>query len=832
MTAPQQPDYASLLKRALIAIDQLEAKLAASSNAQGEPVAVVGIGCRFPQRASSPEAFWEMLRGGVDAVTEVPPHRWDADAIYDPDPDAHGKSYTRWGAFIENVDQFDAAFFGVSPREAVSMDPQQRVLLEVTWEALENAAIAPSSLAGSQTAVYVGITTQDYGVELAETVGSLFGDAYSSSGTAHSVAAGRLSYVLGLHGPNVAIDTACSSSLVAMHWALQSLRRRECDLALAGGVNLTLTATGSVLCSRARMMSFDGHCKTFDSTADGYVRGEGCGMLVLKRLSDAQKDGDRILAVVRGSAVNQDGRSSGLTAPNGQAQEAVIRAALADARLNPSEVSLIEAHGTGTPLGDPIEMRALNAVYGRRPGGQRLKVGSVKTNIGHLEAAAGIAGVIKAVLALQHRTVPAHLHFRQPNPLIDWANIAIDVPAATTAWDTPTGERRRAGVSSFGFSGTNAHVLLEEAPEVPRTSSHSAVGGPQVLVLSAQTPGALAQVAAQLAARLAEPDAPTLPEVAATLALGRSHLIERAAFVATDLPEARARLAQLAAGGDTDGMAVGRAVAGGAPEVVFMFSGQGTQYLGMARTLYDAEPVFREVLDDCAGHLAGTLPRPLLEVIFGDAEALEDTAFAQPALFAVEYALASLWKHWGLEPTTVLGHSVGEYVAACVAGVFTLPDALRLVAARGRLMSRLPRDGGMVSAFSDLATVSEALRGHEAYVAVAASNGPQNTVISGRFDALDTVVGRLTRAGIETQRLNVSHAFHSPLMEPILEEFERLVSATPLSRPTIGLVSNLTGRLADSEVCDASYWRRHVREAVRFGESIETLQREGYRVFL
>jgi acyl transferase domain-containing protein/NAD(P)-dependent dehydrogenase (short-subunit alcohol dehydrogenase family)/aryl carrier-like protein len=832
MTDPRQPDHAALLKRALAAIDQLEAKVAANERARTEPIAVVGMGCRFPQGANSPEAFWDLLRDGVDTVTEVPAHRWDVDAVYDPDPDATGKSYTRWGAFIDNVDRFDAAFFGVSPREAVSMDPQQRILLEVTWEALEHAAIAPSSLAGSQTAVYVGITTHDYAMELAEAVGSRHGDAYSPSGTAHSVAAGRLSYVLGLHGPNVAIDTACSSSLVALHWAVQSLRRRECDTALAGGVNLTLTADGSVLTSRARMMSFDGHCKTFDASADGYVRGEGCGMLVLKRLADAQRDGDRVLAVVRGSALNQDGRSSGLTAPNGQAQEAVIKSALANAQLKPGDVSMIEAHGTGTPLGDPIEIKALNAVYGNRTGGQKLKVGSVKTNIGHLEAAAGIAGVIKTVLALQHRTVPPHLHFQQPNPLIDWAHIAIEVPTALAPWDTPAGQPRRAGVSSFGFSGTNAHVLLEEAPPIPSSPTLAPSTDPQVLMLSAQTPAALAEVAAQLAERLAQPDPPALPEVAATLALGRSHLIERAAFVATDLADARARLSQLAAGDATGGIAVGRVAGSGTPEVVFMFSGQGTQYQGMARALYEAQPVFRTALDACARHLAGDLPRPLLDVVFGDAAALDDTAFTQPALFAVEFSLAALWRHWGLEPTTVMGHSVGEYVAACVAGVFTMPDALRLIAARARLMSRLPRDGGMAAAFADLSTVSEALRGHEAQVAVAATNGPQNTVISGRIDALEAVLARLGAAGVETQRLNVSHAFHSPLMTPMLEEFERMVAATPMARPRIGLVSNLTGRLADAELCEASYWRRHVREAVRFAESIATLQQDGHRVFV
>ncbi|MGB0129928.1 MAG: polyketide synthase, partial [Rhodocyclaceae bacterium] len=486
MSDNRQNDHAALLKRSLLAIDQLEKRLAAAERDRTEPIAIVGIGCRFPNGVEDPAAFWELLRQGTDAVIEVPKERWDVDAVYDPDPDTPGKSYTRWGTFVRNVDQFDAAFFGVSPREAVSMDPQQRLLLEVTWEALENAAIAPSSLAGSQTAVYIGITTHDYAMELAEALGTRNGDAYTPSGTAHSVAGGRLSYVLGLHGPNVAIDTACSSSLVALHWALHSLRGRECDMALAGGVNLTLTADGSVLTSRARMMSFDGHCKTFDSSADGYVRGEGCGMLVLKRLSDAQRDGDRVLALVRDSALNQDGRSSGLTAPNGTAQEAVIRAALANARLQPADIGYVEAHGTGTPLGDPIEVKALHQAYGQRPAGQPLQVGSVKTNIGHLEAAAGIAGVIKTVLALQHQAIPPHLHLKQPNPMIDWAHIAIRVPTELTPRPATPGAPRRGGISSFGFSGTNAHVIVEEAPAAAAVPA--AAPGPQLLVLSAQTP--------------------------------------------------------------------------------------------------------------------------------------------------------------------------------------------------------------------------------------------------------------------------------------------------------------------------------------------------------
>ena len=823
----QTPDYAALLKRSLQAIDQLEAKLKAAEQARHEPIAIVGIGCRFPGDGSTPEAFWRFLESGTDGVTEVPKERWDADACFDADPDVPGKSYTRWGGFVKDVDQFDAGFFGISPREAVSLDPQQRLLLEVTWESLEHAGIAPSSLAGSPTAVYMGITTHDYANQLSEAIGSRFGDAYTPSGTAHSVAAGRLSYFLGLHGPNVAIDTACSSSLVAIHWAVQSLRNGEANLAIAGGVNLTLTADGSILTSRARMMSFDGRCKTFDDAADGYVRGEGCGVLVLKRLSDAQRDGDRIVALVRGSALNQDGRSSGLTAPNGTAQEAVIRAALANARVKPDEISYVEAHGTGTPLGDPIEVKALHQVYGQRAADTPLMLGSVKTNIGHLEAAAGVAGVIKVAMALQHRTIPPHLHLKNRNRLIAWDEMPITVPTVPTPWSAVAGQPRRASVSSFGFSGTNAHVVLEEAPAVAAVPA--AARAQQLFVLSAQTPPALEAAAGRLADAVGT--AP-LDQIAATLAFGRSPFIERLAVVADSADALKARLNEFVAGTPSAGTARGRAAGGTVPELVFLFTGQGAQYAGMGRGLYDTEPVFRAALDECERIAAPLLGRSLLDVVWNDAERLDDTAFTQPALFAVEYALAQLWQSWGVKPTAVMGHSVGEYVAACVAGVFSLADGLKLIVERGRLMGALPRDGAMAAVFSDEATVRAAIARDAAVLAIAAANGPQNTVISGRSDAVDAALERLAVAGIEAQRLKVSHAFHSPLMEPMLDAFEAVAAQVEFRAPQLVLASNVTGRLAGDEVCNAGYWRRHVRDAVRFGDSIAALQADGLRVFI
>ncbi|MEP7048695.1 MAG: SDR family NAD(P)-dependent oxidoreductase [Pseudomonadota bacterium] len=827
-----EPDYRALLKRSLVAIEQLEAKLAATERSRSEPIAVVGVGCRLPGGVSTPEAYWELLANGVDAVTEVPKQRWDADAVFDPDPDAEGKSYTRWGGFIDQVAGFDAQFFGISPREAVSMDPQHRLLLEVAWEALEHAGIAPASLAGSRAAVFVGISSTDYGNELVDVAGADRGDAYTAAGGAHSIAAGRLSYFLGVHGPNMAVDTACSSSLVAVHLAVQSLRNGETSLALAGGVNLTLTATGAILTSRARMMSFDGRCKTFDASADGYVRAEGSGIIVLKRLSDAQRDGDRILAVIRGSAVNQDGRSSGLTAPNGAAQEAVIRDALANAGLSPADISVIEAHGTGTSLGDPIEMNALGRVFGERPASAPLLVASVKTNLGHLEAAAGAASIIKVVLALQQRTVPKHLHLNNPNPLIAWDTLPVRVPLEPTPWRQANGGPRRAGVSSFGFSGTNAHVVLEEAPpsvDAARAEAHS-----RLLVLSGQTDAALREQAARFRAQLTDADAAAWQDACFTAGYGRSHLPERLSVVAQHAAQAVEKLDAFASDRLLPGVARGRA-ASAPPEIAFLFTGQGAQFFGMARELYASQPAFRSALDACAAIVDPLLERPLLAVVMNDEASsalLDDTAYTQPALFAIEYALVQLWRSWGVEPTVVLGHSVGEYVAACIAGMFSLEDGLRLIAHRGRLMSRLPRDGTMAVVFAGEARVAEALRGLEHEVSIGAVNGPESTVISGRTAVVEAVVARLNAEGVETQRLNVSHAFHSPLMDPMLDEFELLASRITISPPRIGLVSNVTGRMAGNDLANAAYFRRHVREAVRFADGIATLHAEKIHIFI
>ena len=572
---------------ALLAAD-LQAKVDDLERARTEPIAIIGMGCRFPG-ANDPEAFWKLLDGGIDAITEVPRARWDVDAWYDPDPDAAGKMSTRFGGFLEHVDRFDAGFFGIAPREAVSMDPQQRLLLEVSWEALEDAGHAPDQLTGTRTGVFVGVCNSDY-YQLVMKGDPRRLDAYVASGGSHSVAAGRLSYALGLQGPSMAVDTACSSSLVAVHLACQSLRAGESRMALAGGVNLMITPDVTMLLSRARMMAPDGRCKAFDARADGFVRGEGCGVVVLKRLADAQADGDRILAVIRGTAVNQDGRSNGLTAPNGPAQEAVIREALAAAGVKPREVGYVEAHGTGTSLGDPIELQALGAVLGaERPASEPVVVGSVKTNIGHLEAAAGVAGLIKVVLAMRHDRVPPHLHFDTPNPHIAWSRLPVRIPTASMPFPERNG-RRVAGVSSFGFSGTNAHAVLEAAPDTATTPAER--DRPlHLLALSAGDGEALRQMAERLAAYLERDPERSVADVCFSAAAGRARLTDRVAMVVSSPDEARTGLAALGRGGAAAAAVHGRAGQSAAP--VFLFTGQGAQYAGMGRELYETQPSFR-----------------------------------------------------------------------------------------------------------------------------------------------------------------------------------------------------------------------------------------------
>ncbi|AGC45620.1 polyketide synthase [Myxococcus stipitatus DSM 14675] len=799
--------------------------------AVNEPIAIVGLGCRVPM-ASGPDEFWRLLERGVDAIREVPSDRWDLSAYYDPEG-APGKSYTRWGGFVEGVDQFDPRFFGISPREAASMDPQQRLLLEVTWEALENAGIAPARLANTRTGVFVGLGSNEYASIHGVGTDKAAGDAYIATGNDASFAAGRLSFVLRLQGPAMSLSTACSSSLVAVHLACQSLRAGESNVALAGGVNLTLSPHSTVYLAQLRALSKDGRCKTFDASADGYVRSEGCGIVVLKRLSDARRDGDEVLAVIRGSAVNHDGPSSALTVPNGAAQQQVLRAALENAGVAPSDVDYIEAHGTGTSLGDPIEIRALSDVLGQgRTPEQRLLIGSVKTNIGHLEAAAGIAGLIKVVLAHRHGVIPPHLHLKQLNPHIELNGFPLDIATRATRW--PERQRPRiAGVSAFGLSGTNAHIVIEEAPApVPPAPAARPERAFQVLALSAKTEGALKQLATRMSEHLADHPEQSFADVSTAASTQRSEFSHRLGLVADSPSQARERLLAFVRGEEAERLVHGRA-GDESPRVVFLFTGQGSQYAGMGRELYASEPVFRAALDRCDALLEGKLSESLLSVMHGAGERIDETEYTQPALFALEYALTELWRSWGVEPWGVLGHSVGEYVAACVAGVLTLEEALRLITERARLMQALPRGGEMVAVTASEERVSAALEPYAGRVSIAAVNGPQDTVISGEREAVDTLAGLFQAEGLKTRRLTVSHAFHSPLMDPMLESFEREARKVTCRVPRIRFASNVTGQVLEGEATlDAAYFRRHVREAVRFHDGVRALRAQGADVFV
>jgi len=830
-----------LIQKALVEIKSLRSQL----NEMKEPIAIIGIGCRFPGICYTPDEFWQLLSEGVDAISEVPGYRFAIDDYYDPDPDAAGKIYTRSGGFIGEVDCFDNNFFELTPREVLSLDPQQRVLMEVAWEALEHANIIPDALYNTQTGVFIGMSSYDFMMKQAGRFYPKDIDAYFTLGNAHCVASGRIAYFLGLTGPCMTVDTACSSSLMSVHLACQSLRSKESRLAIAGGVNLILSPEVSINFSRAKMLSKDGRCKTFDNSADGYGRGEGCGIVVLKRLNDAIADKNNIIAVIRGSATNQDGPSGGITVPNGPAQQNVIKNAIENAGITADQISYIEAHGTGTSLGDPIEIRALSHVFQNHKQSNPLIVGSVKTNIGHLEAASGISGLIKAALSIYHKKIPGHLHIKSLNHYIKWQDIPLRIPTKTCDW--PSGyEKRIAGVSSFGFSGSNVHLIIEEFSddnnlEKPNITSEivssEKIKQYAIFTLSAKDESALNDLKKKYAHYLInlkntkhlDPE-----DLSYTSTVCRSHFKSRLSVIYENTADLINHLQN-----NFDKSVIFQNQTNSRPLLAFFFTGQGSQYAGMGKELYKKYDVYRDAVNTCCHHLQNEFPESIQDVIgYSNTpehpDLINNTIYTQSTLFILEYALAKLWESWGVIPDMVMGHSIGEYVGACIAGVFSLEDGLNLVSNRAKLMQNLPNNGAMAAVFTSKHTVQNYIYDYqyEKDISIAAVNGPEQIIISGKDDSINKIIERFSANNISSIRLKVSHAFHSSLMMPMLSQFEQIANTIQFNAPQLKIVSNVTGKIVTDEMSNASYWINHIIKPVQFYSSIKSIHEEQCHMFL